>query len=326
MVCHKSHEVCPFPDSGNAPLGSTDRHTQGIGHSIPGPDRNDYSCNSSIVRPIPGLCSSPSSGHGVAGILPCFSPPLHVSSSSSVDSPERSLQHEGRSHLKADPPVISSDPVSSGILVTPGSSVPRRSSSTPSSYSRPNDRRVHLWMGSGLRSSDCKRVWSSKSVFSPYKLLELETIFPCLEEIPEVAVWHTRSGSDGQHFGDALFEQGRRDQVQVLGLEGQGDYSLVSEHEDHIVSSTYLGTGKCGGSPLSVSNRESSPIGAFHRMVSQPQGNQPVHFDIWGLPPAQSGCFSVAAYRLNHFWDFWSYLTSLRFLLAHFWGFLRWEV
>ncbi len=34
-----------------------------------------------------------------------------------------------------------------------------------------------------------------------------------------------------------ISEQDGRDlQVQVLGMEGQGYYSLVSEHEDHIVS------------------------------------------------------------------------------------------
>ncbi len=90
-----------------------------------------------------------------------------------------------------------------------------------------------------------------------------------------MAVWRTPPSSDGQHYSDALSEQGGRDQVQVLGLEGQGDYSLVSEHENHIVSSTYLGTGQYrGGSPLSVLNRESSPIGVLHRMVSRLQGNQ----------------------------------------------------
>ncbi len=91
-----------------------------------------------------------------------------------------------------------------------------------------------------------------------------------------MAVWRTRPSSNGRHYGDALSEQGGRDQVQVVGLEGQGDYSFVSEHEDHIVSSTYLGTGQCGGGwPLSVSNPESSLIGALYRMVSRLQGNQP---------------------------------------------------
>ncbi len=40
---HKPQEVGPCPVSGNAPLGSSDRHRQGIGVSIPGTDRNDYS-------------------------------------------------------------------------------------------------------------------------------------------------------------------------------------------------------------------------------------------------------------------------------------------
>ena len=82
-------------------------------------------------------------------------------------------------------------------------------------------------------------------------------------------MWRTHPGSDRQHYGDALSEQDRRDHVQVLGLESQGDYSLVSEHEDYIVSSTYLRTGQCRGRlPLLVLNRESSPIGVLHRMVS----------------------------------------------------------
>ncbi len=36
----------------------------------------------------------------------------------------------------------------------------------------------------------------------------------------------------GQHHGDALSEQGRRDQVQESGLEGPGEYLVVSEVED----------------------------------------------------------------------------------------------
>ncbi len=226
--------------------------------------------------PISGLCSTPSSGRGVTGILPCCSSPLHVPSSSFVNSPERSVRHEGRSHFEADPFVVSSDLVSSGILVTPRSSVSGRPSLTPPSLSRPHDGRVHLWMGSGLRSSDGKGGLVERSVFSPYKLSRAGDCFPRLEEIPEVAVWRTRPSSGGQHYGDALSEQGGRDQVQELGPEGQGDYSLVSEHEDHIVGSTYIGPGQYGGgSPLSVSDRESSPLGALHRMVSRPGGNQP---------------------------------------------------
>ncbi len=55
-----------------------------------------------------------------------------------------------------------------------------------------------------------------RSVFSPYKLSRAGDCFPCLEEIPEVAVWRSRPGPDRQHHSDALSEQGRRDQVQVL--------------------------------------------------------------------------------------------------------------
>ncbi len=107
---------------------------------------------------------------GLLALLPCSGPPLHVSSLFSVDSPERSLCHEGRLHFQADPLVISGDPVSSGILVTPGSCVPWRSCSTPSSHSCPNDGRIHFWMGSSLRPFDCKGCVVEQSVFSPYKL------------------------------------------------------------------------------------------------------------------------------------------------------------
>ncbi len=86
----------------------------------------------------------PVSGDRAVGIMPHSSSPVHVSSSSFVESPERSLQHEGGSHFEADPLVVPSDPVSSGILVPSGSCVPRCASSTPSSHSRPNDGRIHL--------------------------------------------------------------------------------------------------------------------------------------------------------------------------------------
>ncbi len=79
-------------------------------------------------------------------------------------------------------------------------------------------------------------------VFSPYKLSRDGDCFPHLEEIPEVVVWHTFPGSDGQHHGDALSEQGGRDQVQLLGLEGLGDYSLLSEHKDYIVNGSHFRT------------------------------------------------------------------------------------
>ncbi len=136
-----------------------------------------YSCNSSIVRPNPGLCSSPSSGHGAAGVLPCSGPPLHVSSSSSVDSPERSLRHEGRSHFQADPLVISSDPVCSGILVTPGSCVPRRSSSTlPPTYVLMMDASTYGW-GAVCSPLTARGVWSSDQSSLHINFLELETVF-----------------------------------------------------------------------------------------------------------------------------------------------------
>ncbi len=112
-------------------LGAPINTARGLVFPSPASGRSNNSCISSIVRPNPGLCSMPSAGDRAVGFLPCSCPPLHVLSSSSVKSPERSLRHEGRSHFEADPLVISSDLVSSGTLVSPGSCVPRRSSSTP---------------------------------------------------------------------------------------------------------------------------------------------------------------------------------------------------
>ncbi len=159
-------------------LGAPINTARGLVFPSPASGRSNNSCISSIVRPNPGLCSMPSAGDRAVGFLPCSCPPLHVLSSSSVKSPERSLRHEGRSHFEADPLVISSDLVSSGTLVSPGSCVPRRSSSTPSSHTRPNDRHIHLWMGSGLRSSDDKGCVVERSVFSPYKLSRAGDCFP----------------------------------------------------------------------------------------------------------------------------------------------------
>ncbi len=71
-------------------------------------------------------------------------------------------------------------------------------------------------------------------------------------------------------------EQGRRDQVQDPGLQGLGDYSVVSEVEDLTDFSPYFGPRqRRGGLPLSSSSRESSPVGTLHRMVSGPHGDFP---------------------------------------------------
>ncbi len=107
--------------------------------------------------------------------------------------------------------------------------------------------------------------------------------FPRLEEIPEVAVWHTHPGSDGQYHSNALHEQGLRDQVQQPGLEGPRGYSVVSDVENCSDCSPYFGPQKhCGGLPLMSSSRESSPFGKLHGMVSGSQDDWP-HPDDWWL-------------------------------------------
>ena len=90
--------------------------------------------------------------------------------------------------------------------------------------------------GGGLRSSDGRGGGGRSSDQSSLHInfIELETVFLALKRFQRWLLWRSRPGSDRQHYGDAFSEQGRRDQVQVLGLEGQGDYSLVSEHESAV--------------------------------------------------------------------------------------------
>ncbi len=98
--------------------------TEGSDLSIPDSDRDDCTCSPGLVEPIPGLCSTPSVDRA-SDILPCPGSPVHVSSLSIVNSPKRSLRHEGGSPFQADSLGISSDPVDPGILALPGTNVPR---------------------------------------------------------------------------------------------------------------------------------------------------------------------------------------------------------
>ncbi len=57
--------------------------------------------------------------------------------------------------------------------------------------------------GGGVRSLANKEHLIRRSCCSPHQLSRAGDCFPCLEEIPELAVWNTCSSSDGQHHGDA---------------------------------------------------------------------------------------------------------------------------
>ena len=73
--------------------------------------------------------------------------------------------------------------------------------------------------------------------------LELETVLLALKRFQR---WLCGSHVlDGQHYSDALSEQWWRNQVQVLGLEGEGDYSVVSHLLDHFVGNSHFRTGQC---------------------------------------------------------------------------------
>ena len=211
----KPQEVGPCPVSGHAPLRGSDRHGQGIGFSIPARTEMIIHATQGLLD-LTQVCFMFSSGDRAVGVFPCSCSLVHVSSSSSVESSERSLRHEGGSHFEADPLVVSSDPVSTGILVTLGSCVPGSASSTPSSHTRPNDGCIPLmdreWFDASFdaRGGGGEGGGSSNQSSLHINFLELD-FFPRLEEISEVAVWHTHPGSDRQHYGDALSEQDRRD-------------------------------------------------------------------------------------------------------------------
>ncbi len=169
-----NHKSWPCPISGNAPLGSSDRHCQRIGVSITGSDRNDNSCNPGLAGLTPGLCSMPSSGDRAVGILPLSCSPVHVSSSF-VNSPKRPLRHEGESHFEADPLIISSNSVSCGILVTSGTCAPGRQP-IPPTHVLTRDASTYKW-GVVCGPLMARGVWSSDQSSLRINFLELETVF-----------------------------------------------------------------------------------------------------------------------------------------------------
>lgn len=72
-------------------LGAMIDTDKGLVFPPPGSDRDDRTCSSGLVGLNPGLCCMPSSGDRASCILPCPGSPVHDSSPSSDDSPERSL-------------------------------------------------------------------------------------------------------------------------------------------------------------------------------------------------------------------------------------------
>ncbi len=106
---------------------------------------------------------------------------MYVSRKSSVDYLEGSLRHEGRVAVKPDPPVISSGPANTGILVLGSPSVSARPSSPADPLSRHSHGCIHLWVGWGgvcgpLILGEGRLV--SKSIVSI-----VETVFLALKKI-----------------------------------------------------------------------------------------------------------------------------------------------
>ena len=91
--------------------------------------------------------------------------------------------------------------------------------------------------------------WSSHQSSLHINFLELETALLTLKGSRGDCAAHT-SWFRWTALQYALPEQGSRDQVQVLGLEGLRDYSVVSELEDLIVSGSDFGIRQCRGGSL----------------------------------------------------------------------------
>ncbi len=156
----------------------------------PSLDRDNQACRSGIVGSDPGLSSMPSTGDRASGVLPCPDSPVHVSSPSFVDSPERSLRHKGGLPFKSDPLIVSIGLVNSGILGLSVTCISGRPCSTSPVHSRPHNQCIHLWMWGGLQSPlSAQGVWSSDQSTLHINCfeLELETVFLILKRFQTVS-------------------------------------------------------------------------------------------------------------------------------------------
>ncbi len=128
-----------------------------------------------------GVGSMPLSGDRVDGIWAVHYSIAYVSSTSSVDSSKGLLFHEGRSAIEDDPPVTSSGPVVSGILVLETPSVSGNPSSITACLSYPEHGCVHLWMGGGVQSL-VRLIWSRGKSYLYINSLQLESVFFVLKK------------------------------------------------------------------------------------------------------------------------------------------------
>ncbi len=171
--------------SGYALLGSNHRHTQG--HSMPLTGQVELPSSLGLGASL--AVSGVSSSDGCGGVLSCHCASMYVPPSSSVDAPERPLRHASRSFLQTDPPVITSDPVVSGILVLPRSSSPGCFSLASSTCPCPNHGCIQLWMGVMCGPLSVRCIWSEDHLGRHINFLELEIVFLALKKCVAHTSW-----------------------------------------------------------------------------------------------------------------------------------------
>ncbi len=280
-VLSKSPEVDPRPFPSDDPSGSSDQHSKGLVFPSPAGTQTIVHAahwllsltqvSTQCLRQVTWLLAS------CNGLVPlctfCICPLLILLRDifdMRVDHPSKLIPFSS--------PVIQSTLEFWGSWAKCVSGSP---SSTSLTNSHPHGGYIHLWMWGDLQSSVGPHGVVECSVFSPYQLSRAGALSLALKRFQGSAVWHTHSSSDGQHHGDALSEHGRRDQVQVPGHQGLGEYSVVSKVRDFSDCSQYISLHQHRGrSPLFSSSRESSLVGTLHRIISGHHGDFSLIFGV----------------------------------------------
>ncbi len=242
-VCHQPEEVGSRAHPGVAPSRRLDRHASRIDISSAG---QSGSISASIASAPPHVRRDGSSLHasdGAHGVMPCPRPTMLIPPATRVDPPGGALRLEGRSAYQADPPPKSSASGCSGVLDRPPENSSGGPSSSSTSHRHPHDGRVGGRVGSRVRAPHDSWCVDGRDDWTPYQLSGVDGSLPRLEEIPEYAVWPACPCSDGQHDGDVLPEQGRRDTVPELEPVGSRSHTLVRGTSDFSRGSPPRGWG-----------------------------------------------------------------------------------
>ncbi len=245
LVCHQPEEVGSHADPSVAPSRRHDRHASRIDISSAGQSGRISASIASAPPHDRRVGSRLHASDGAHGIMPCPRPTMLVPPVTCVDPPGGALRLEGRSAHQADPPPKSSASGCSGVLGRSPENSSRGPSSSSTSHRHPHNGRVGGRVGSRVRSPHDLWCLDGRNDWTPYELSGVDGSLPRLEEIPEYAVWPACPCSDGQHDGDVLPEQGRRDTVQESEPVGSRSNTLVRGASDFSRGSPPRGGGQC---------------------------------------------------------------------------------